>query len=782
MKHRANQGMAIISVIMIMAVILILVVTFSSVAISEQKTASTTTVVNQTLLAADALSERGRMSIIHEYETGNHNVGNFLTELRRQFEGKATPFPSINGIQTATVDGITGRWRITNISPANSTFGWVEVSATASTTRGNQTVIRRIGLGDPDIFQLAMLTETVNCMFCHLRVNGDVGSLEYFRPGWGSEVQQPHQSSTNCWTGGDNDDRCDFGWNSSGAQDGAPSKINGDVYAARSVTDDETQLTGSNKMVNGTQVTGNIEVNSRSSKLPKDTDGDGIADFPPIKREQARANAKGQIASAATMIGVPLDSSYTGNFSTSNLSGSINQTYDGNLILVGTKENPIKITGDVYAEGDIIIKGVVEGIGALYSGRNIYFAGDVTLNNPPDQPGVAGGVCATITDNDACAKANITANKDVLRTGARGNVVVGDYTENDSSGNLKPWSQRQSADFYRAQFGFDYSKEKRSADGQAILDSNFNKQYVNSYKYYDTDTGDELKLLANGDYANADGTVIANTKVKTLNGYDAYSYSLRPGKVKTDGSFASWLSDGKYNELLGKETFDYNTWRWNKSGMRDDEAAFRDNFLKSIQDMGLTLKADKTTCDKKGKNCVTEKGTITQIWEKRWTKDAEVDLTDANGASIGRIHWSGDSLRVIISANATYETQVNQLDAFLYANQRIAGKTSMQAMSVQGGMIAKEIGVLAPGRRVVWPFDNEYRNKIQDNQNHNCSSPTINGQTNKYYVPGSDSCLLTLNYDYRLRNGGYAFNLVQGEIGKTLSWEIGTKSSEKVLQ
>jgi hypothetical protein len=731
MKRRANQGMAIVSVLFIMTGVIILAIVFTSVTLSEQSSAKTSTTVNETLLAADSLSERARVTLVETYNSGNFSIGNFLNTLRTQTHGGAVTFNNLRGTTTGTVGDIQGRWVVRDVQMIDDS-GWVEVAATAETAQGSQTVIRRVGFGDPDIFQLAMLTETVNCMFCHLQVNGDIGSLDYLRPGWGSEVP-PGMHNSGCWTGGANDDKCDFGWGSGGANGG--SKVNGDVYAAQGITDDDTVLTGSNKKINGTQVTGSIEVNSRSNKLPKDQNGDGIPDFPEINREKARANAKGKVNSAATMIGVPLTGTYTGNYSSSNVT-SIDKTYGGNLILIGTNANPIDLSGDIFVEGDVVIRGVVKGTGAIYSGRNIYFAGDVTLKNPPDA--VNSGVCVGISNPDACAKKNIDAGKDVLRTGARGNIVIGDYTEYDSAGNWNTWTRRQSSDFYRNQFNLQGG----------------------TTRYYDKTNGDELELV-NGQYINADRKAVDNTNVKSVEGWDSYDYSLRPGSVKSDGSFSRWMSDGKYQELLGTETFNYNTWRsWvDRSSGKSTE--FKDTFKKAIQQMGLTIS-----------NTVVD-----DIWNKR-NQNTEIDLRNTSNVSIGRLQWDGNgTMRVIISANATYETQVNRVDAFLYANQRIAGKTSMQAMAIEGGMIAKEIGVLAPGRRIEFPFNDNYSALP-----NNCGQATVSGSANPYYVKGSQDCALTLNYDYRLRNGGYGFNLVVGEIGKTISWRIAESSTEKVVQ
>jgi hypothetical protein len=48
------------------------------------------------------------------------------------------------------------------------------------------------------------------------------------------------------------------------------------------------------------------------------------------------------------------------------------------------------------------------------------------------------------------------------------------------------------------------------------------------------------------------------------------------------------------------------------------------------------------------------------------------------------------------------------------------------------------------------------------------------------YAPDADGCALTINYDFRLRNGGLGFNLVTLNVGRTLSWQLAGKKDERV--
>jgi hypothetical protein len=83
--------------------------------------------------------------------------------------------------------------------------------------------------------------------------------------------------------------------------------------------------------------------------------------------------------------GVPEGSIYTestlpaaGNGALADINDGL---YEGNLILVGTEDEPIQINGEVAIDGDLVIKGKVEGWGQLKVRGNVYIVGDVTYDD-----------------------------------------------------------------------------------------------------------------------------------------------------------------------------------------------------------------------------------------------------------------------------------------------------------------------------------------------------------------------------------------------------------------
>lgn len=740
-KPFSPKGIALVTVLVAVVIVVAIFTTLSASVLSELRNGRTVSIRDELAQSADGLSERARLQLVLDYRSQGIGVPAYIAQV------SANP-------TTTTVDlgnGITGRWRVLGASGVSSEYGWIEVASTASRGNESQTVVRRVSFGQNDVFKLAMLSETTNCMYCHLRVNGDVGALFHHRPGWGTEGVS--------------------GQGSGGHEGG--SVIRGNLYAARTITNDDTPRNGTGILtrgnhsangtgtlnsyrINGSLVTGDVESNSTNSALPQDTDGDGIPDFPPIKRAVALASANGSL-SGGTIVALSSNQVLNSTTLTAGQVGNISRTHNGNLVLIGTPSNPIVLDKDIYVSGDVVIKGVVRGRGAIYTGRNLYIAGNVTYQNPPSKPGQ--GICTGVTDPNQCARLNIANGRDELRLAARGNTVVGDYTERDASGNLLPYDLRQSSDFYRAQFGF-----------------------WSGNRHYDTQNGDEL-VLRNGRYYNVEGTEIPASRVVTRAAnqsnpsQDAYSYSFRPGSVDTSGNFNAWISDDFYrNILLGSSNLTYNTWRWgfpSPSGTTAQRRTNRDNIRNQLVAARIPSNAALAIACRLAGISGTNNGCPSSIPGANGGQD----LRDNSGNVIGYFHiQNGTTLRVVRDQSLSYETQVTRVDAFLYSNYRIAGKTSMLGMAMNGGLIAKELGILAPGRYRGWWKSDRYNflSSPTDN-NRQCNN---SGQT--FFVADTEDCALTVNYDHRLRNGGYGFNLVVGNPGQTVSWRLSADPSERV--
>lgn len=112
---------------------------------------------------------------------------------------------------------------------------------------------------------------------------------------------------------------------------------------------------------------------------------------------------------AYTGTGLPTTSNEALN-TLSNPDPAIGGKWDGNLILVGTPQDPIMINKSVAINGDLVIAGPVKGEGLLSVRGNVYIAGDVTY---ADGVGTF-GKAADGTEN-------------ALAVQAGGNILMGDY-------------------------------------------------------------------------------------------------------------------------------------------------------------------------------------------------------------------------------------------------------------------------------------------------------------------------------------------------------------------
>jgi len=147
-----------------------------------------------------------------------------------------------------------------------------------------------------------------------------------------------------------------------------------------------------------------------------DSNGDRQVDSTEFATAEAKANGS---VTGGILHGVPPGSSYGGGgglpaSSTADLSGGLNQTYSGNVILVGTDANPITCNGTIAVDGDVVINGKVKGECTIQAKGNIYVVGDTTYADGAQGINRTYGVAADGTKNTL----GLVAGK---------NILVGDY-------------------------------------------------------------------------------------------------------------------------------------------------------------------------------------------------------------------------------------------------------------------------------------------------------------------------------------------------------------------
>jgi hypothetical protein len=759
LSHR-DSGIALVTVLAVTVLVLGLLTLITGLTSRSARITRTDAATTALAQLADGYSDVARVVLAENFRASKLPVGAWLDLLATN---RASNTPLINptdpkvvimaGNHRLETDGVALGWEIKTVSSIGERSQWVRVAATAQDSSGkSQTVLRKVQFDPNSIFDLAMLTEDVNCMFCHLTVNGDVGSIHAFRPGWGTESSGSSCNRPNS--------TCGIG-------SGKGSLIDGDVFVRSSFTQD---VTGPN-MANGAQISGSKNGNYSGDRLPRDENGQTA--FPGLDRAVAKASAKGSLSGGESIRGVAPGDNLAGASPLPKVAGN----YDGNLVLVGTAQNPIKLSGDVYVSGDVVIKGVVEGQGAIYAGRNVYVAGNLVNKNRADKPGQ--GVCQGISSPDECARKNIAAGKDELRISAGNNIIMGDFAEKDASGNLLSLRDRQAADYFREQFGLAYADTVFPTDPRFVRKG----------------SGEELRLVkVTGQpdaYIDQLGNSVKVSEVKTISGNAVYENLVAPGQTDKDGNFSRWLSDAEYRTVLGKEKVDYGIWRTRfrfddpmdptNGGKPPERYKNTGNVAQKIADLKKELEDAGFPTDitaELANEIITIKTPVSTA--NPWLKAFDGLTVDGKKVS-GTLSFNGSYLRVAMKEAYDYPTEVTQLDAFLYANNRIAGKLAARGGFVNGGLIARELGVLAPGRNgynAAWLKNLSSEDQAAFNFCDRKARPLDSVDDADNSTPGK--CNYAVNYDHRLRNGGYGFNLYQGTTGITADWSFDLTGSQKV--
>jgi hypothetical protein len=576
--------------------------------------------------------------------------------------------------------------------------------------------------------------------------------------------------------------------------------IDGSVFVASSFTQDKSD----DHLANGAEIKGRKYERYSGERLPQN-DETGAAQFPGLDRATAQKSATGKL-SGGTVYGVASGQEWG---TKSSLTG-INGFYDGNLVLIGTPEKPIKLEGDIYASGDIVIKGIVEGKGAIYAGRNVYIAGDLTNKNRADKLGE--GVCQGISNPDDCARKNIAAGKDELRISAGNNIILGNFTEKDA--NNKPLSRRdvQAAAYFREQFGLAH------ADPDIKTQDRFVRK----------GTSEEIRLVTEkgkpDKYIDQLGNPVDLSEIQRIIGNNVYENLIAPGSTDDTGKFSRWMSDTEYQAILGKEEIKHGLWRTQfrfddpndpiNEGVTPEryknspDAAVKAkrvaDLVKELEASGFPKDTETTPFLKDLATVIIEnpKSLQDQEWIQDFSGKTVGSLPNGGKQVSGRVSFDGSYLRVAMIEPYNYAKEVTQLDAFLYANNRIAGKLGARGGYINGGLIARELGVLAPGRNGYnrnWLREPSIENKKMSPENQRAlafcnrnpgSTDSVDDADNNIitvkdtYVLGQNTtentCSYAVRYDHRLRNGGYGFNLYQSTTGITADWSFDLNGSQKV--
>ena len=308
----------------------------------------------------------------------------------------------------------------------------VLITSTSRLANRTRTVTQSIRVGG-EIFQgfaFAILANNINCILCHaeilslgLETNTDpalygsfnrvkVAALESLMVRSGSDHFGAHSKvAGTVYTRGTIYNQSGYQYNASSL---ASSTMRSFDFSSENgkLTQDGAGNTSLGPFANaGTDANGDLEQFANlyinyPTEEDEMTDGDLPTSFPsPYPDENGDRyvnddefvpimNSADGTISGGVAYGIPSGSTYadpalpaSSNDAMANLSTT--GSYDGNLILVGTEENPIEIDGSVAINGDLVIQGPVKGWGQLKVRGNTYVTGDVTYADAAGEFGVA---------------------------------------------------------------------------------------------------------------------------------------------------------------------------------------------------------------------------------------------------------------------------------------------------------------------------------------------------------------------------------------------------------
>lgn len=313
----------------------------------------------------------------------------------------------------------------------------------------------------------------------------------------------------------------------------------------------------------------------------------------------------------------------------------------GNVILSGTEANPIVIDGTIAIDGDLVINGYVKGQGSILVSGNVYVPTDLKYLDgvsylPGDTPGNPTGPRTFGVGQDGT--------KNALGLAAGGNIMLGDY--------LKP-------SVFTSPSKYEY------IDGSSSDDWNFALA--------------ELSLFNRTEWAKTQPVLPGNGEDK----HDPSTWTIANPGYEGANYVPRYYNFGEGDEIpvynMGNIFFDASTGTWKG----DDEVplAWDPNQI-SIWDPSDTSNDalfDQTTGA---------------------SKAAVLQLTPKDG-------WLDDYMQKLaleyFEGQHTYDTPM-QIDSLLYTNNAIFGivhrnDTMRGQLQVNGAMVAPDLGVLAPGRK-----------------------------------------------------------------------------------
>ncbi len=372
-----------------------------------------------------------------------------------------------------------------------------------------------------------------------------------------------------------------------------------------------------------------------------------------VRFELDETEAVGSVT-AGVAYGVPRGSVYTGDelptSSTSDATeGLADGAYDGNLILVGSNDDPIRIDKKVAVNGDLVIKGPIKGRGQIMTRGNVYIVGDVTYADDSDAPEDFG----TFTENGV-----VKENAFSIVSG--GSILMGDYLT--IRGVNPPTMENRKYPDKKYSIRFDDEHRTAEVDGFDL-----------EYGYFDEHSVDPNELDTSANH----GTQLSFTQseLKLFN-------KIEIDKAVEDPSYVPRLYG--LRESQPGQIFVYD------NANEEHSVKYSESGVKLLTDYLVDNELPLDIIDRAAFHYMNPQGnwmsedTLRNIW---WEDEqSRPDLGGKNGQWSDNSRWRFDGL--LYSNNAIFT---------MVRSKNRHGSHTYGQMEIRGGVIAPDLGVFAPG-------------------------------------------------------------------------------------
>ena len=470
MRARRDEGFALVTAISFLVIIAVLASTVLILAVSNRRQAANLTRTTQAQYVAEAGIERIVNDYYYQPISGITNASTrTLQKYRKALDTLSFPaddtesgitgqIPYGSGFATYTVS-------VTRKDDPGKTVGAGGLSPTTNTGASTSLIVTSVGtlpdntrrvltqtlMVSNDLFKgfdYALLSNNVNCIFCHSKVTSiedaygpaNRSALEKVKVAT-LENLEVRTRSADTFVGGTiytrGSFRCDTA-DSSGCSGGNSGNVQTPGNTDIKTYDLNNNQVGTN---DSTALANNQDCSSNACTVgqnfyqnyPKGggADGDVPNDFPPpvddtngnriiddsewqaaITDDTGGKLTGGTIGVSQLGKKISAPGAYSGaaQVNTSDSADGVR----ANLVLTGSDDSPLNISGTVYVDGDVVISGRVKGAGKIIARGNVYVVGDLQYD-------------CTDTQRQRDCDYSKTSTLPQFGLVAGGNIAVGDY-------------------------------------------------------------------------------------------------------------------------------------------------------------------------------------------------------------------------------------------------------------------------------------------------------------------------------------------------------------------